>query len=230
MDFEKLRHRMVDEQISRRDIRDPLVLAAMRKVERDKFVPAEFRNLSYGDGPLPIGCNQTISQPYMVAMMTEALQLKGGEVVLEIGTGSGYAAAVLAEIVRKVVTIERLEELADRARALLAELNYDNVTVIMGDGTKGCPSRAPFDGIVVTAGGPEVPQSLRDQLKISGRLVIPVGACETIQTLLRVTRVNEEEFTEEKLCGVRFVPLVGEEGWPRGRHESWSDPRFPTMW
>jgi protein-L-isoaspartate(D-aspartate) O-methyltransferase len=211
--LEQRRHRMVDLQIADRGVRDTLVLSAMHKVEREKFIPADLLELAYRDGALPIGCGQTISQPYIVAMMTEALELKGGERVLEIGTGSAYAAAVLAEIAGQVISIECVKELADRARETLAELNYDNVTVIEGDGTKGYEASAPYDGIVVTAGGPDVPKSLRKQLKIGGRLVIPVGASQTMQTLIRVTRNSDEQFSEEDLCGVRFVPLVGEEGW-----------------
>ncbi len=226
MDYSKARHRMVDQHISGRGISDPLVLAAMKKVERDKFVPALFRDQAYSDRPLPIECQQTISQPYMVALMTEALRLKGDEHVLEVGTGSGYAAAVLAEIVDKVITIEYIEQLADHARSVLEELKYDNITVVTGDGSKGCAEFAPYDAIVVTAGGPEVPQSLRNQLKIGGRLVIPVGRAETIQMLVRVTRLGPEKFSEENLCGVRFVPLVGEEGWNHSQHENWSDPHL----
>jgi len=213
MEFKQHRRHMVDEQIHGRNIADPFVLNAMRRVERHKFVPAEFCDQAYSDQPLPIGSNQTISQPYIVALMIEALQLKGGEKVLEIGTGSGYAAAVLAEIAGNVVTVERVEELAKRARILLSELGYDNITVMTGDGTMGCAEHAPYDAIVVTAGGPDVPHCLRDQLKIGGRLVIPVGSAETFQVLFRITKTAREEYREESLCDVRFVPLVGEEGW-----------------
>jgi len=222
--FEQRRHRMVDLQIAGRGVKDTLVLAAMHKVAREEFLPADLREFAYGDGALPIGCGQTISQPYIVAMMTEALELKGGERVLEIGTGSGYAAAVLAEIAGKVISIECVKELADRARATLTEMNYTNVTVMEGDGTKGYEPSAPYDGIVVTAGGPDVPQSLRNQLKIGGRLVIPVGTSQTMQTLIRVTRHGDEQFSEENLCSVRFVPLIGEEGWHYSHHGNWSNP------
>jgi len=160
----------------------------------------------------------------MVAMMTETLALQGGEKVLEIGTGSGYAAAVLAEIAGQVISIECVKELADRAREILAELRYGNVTVIEGDGSKGYEPESPYDGIVVTAGGPEVPKSLRSQLKIGGRLVIPVGTSQTMQTLVRVTRNSEDQFSEDNLCGVRFVPLIGEEGWHEDDRESWFHP------
>ncbi len=228
MNYEQRRNHMVDHQIINRGVLDPAVVAAMKKIEREKFVPADLSDLAYRDGALPIGCNQTISQPYMVAMMTEALQLEGGETVLEIGTGSGYAAAILAEIAGLVITIECVKELADRAQKLLNKLGYDNVTVITGDGTKGCEKFAPYDAIVVTAGGPHVPQSLCDQLKIGGRLVIPIGPEETFQTLVRVTRRTKDEFHRENLCGVRFVPLIGEEGWHRRRYKSGSKPGLIT--
>jgi len=226
MNYRKARQRMIDEHISGRGIRDLLVLAAMGKVEREKFVPSHIQEFAYSDRPLPIECEQTISQPYIVALMTEALELKGGEQVLEIGTGSGYAAAVLAEIADQVVSIERMTQLADHARAVLKELNYDNITVVAGDGTKGCAEFAPYDAIVVTAGGPQVPQSLRQQLKVGGRLVMPVGPIESFQTLVRVTRLEQEKFRQEDLCSVRFVPLLGEEGWSEKQHESKSDPHL----
>ncbi len=214
---------MVDVQIAGRGIKDELVLAAVRKVPRERFVAAELRSYAHGDGALPIGSGQTISQPYIVALMTEALELKGGEKVLEIGTGSGYAAAVLAEIAGEVVTIEFVKELADGARRILDELGYKNIQVIEGDGTKGHKSLAPYDAIVVTAGGPDVPRSLRNQLKVGGKLVIPVGSSQTVQTLIRVSKNGPDEFSEENLCGVRFVPLIGEEGWDRDQYRDWSD-------
>ncbi len=212
-DFVKLRDKMVDRQIAARGIRSPAVLDAMRSVPREEFVPEGMRDFAYDDAPLPIGANQTISQPYIVAFMIDALCLKGGETVLDIGTGSGYAAAVLAVIAGRVYTIERIEELADSARDRLRRLGYDNVEVIHADGTKGWPDEAPFDGIVVAAGGPEVPESLKEQLKIGGRLVIPIGMDRSIQELVRVTRTSEAEYVLEDLTSVRFVPLVGEEGW-----------------
>ncbi len=229
MDYDKQRRRMVDEQIAERGIDDARVLAAMASVEREKFIPPDLRDLAYQDGPLPIGCGQTISQPYMVALMTQALRLKGGEKVLEIGTGSGYAAAVLGEIAGEVVTIERKQELADRAREKLTEMGYANIHVIAGDGTRGCAEKAPFDAIVVTAGGPLVPQSLRDQLKVGGRLVIPVGSEETFQTLIRITRRTEDEYDEERLCLVRFIPLIGAEGWHHNHYDDWSDPDYANL-
>ncbi len=215
MHLKQQRNHMINTQILERGIRDPLVIEAMGKVERERFVPEDIRHLAYQDRPLPIGYDQTISQPYMVAMMTEALKLKGSEHVLEIGTGSGYAAAILAKIAKQVVTIERIPELANHARKVLSTLGYDNITVINSDGTKGCKEFEPYDAIVVTAGGPEVPKSLLDQLKIGGRLVIPIGNETSYQMLVRVTRHSQEEFRTEDLCEVRFVPLVGEEGWQK---------------
>jgi len=212
--YSKLRERMVDYQIARRGVTSRVVLDAMRKVPRERFVSKGNRRFAYDDSPLPIGQSQTISQPYVVAYMAEALALEGGEKVLEIGTGSGYAAAVLGEIAAEVYTIERIKALADMARVVLEDLGYDNVHVQHGDGTLGWPDQAPFDGIVVTAGGPEVPETLKHQLRIGGRLVIPIGGYTTFQQLVRVTRVAEDEFDTEDLIPVRFVPLVGDEGWP----------------
>lgn len=212
-DYSKLREEMVDLQIAARGVRSDRVLDAMRKVPRERFVPKGVREFAYEDSPLPIEAGQTISQPYIVAYMIEGLALVGGEKVLEIGAGSGYAAAVLAEIAGEVYTIERIGELARSATAALAESGYDNVHVLHGDGTLGWAEHAPFDGIVVTAGGPEVPESLKQQLKVGGRMVIPVGRDRDFQELLRVTRVSESEYETEDLAAVRFVPLVGAEGW-----------------
>ncbi len=212
-DFEQQRLQMTKQQLSFRGISDPLVLAAMGKVQRERFIPAAFADRAYRDGALPIGYHQTITQPYLVARMIAALELKGGEKVLEIGTGSGYAAAVAAEIAGHVITIERVKKLARRAQQLLADLGYANITVITGDGTRGWIELAPYDAIVVTAGGPNVPKSLLAQLKIGGRLVIPVGPIDPFQSLVCITKSSEEEFDREKLCDVCFVPLLGEEGW-----------------
>ncbi len=212
-DFSKQRNEMVERQIAARGVRDPLVLAAMRRVPREAFVPEDLREFAYYDTPLPIDAGQTISQPYMVAYMTEALELSGGEKVLEIGTGSGYAAAVLSEIAAEVYTIERIGLLADESAEVLRSQGYDNVYVRHGDGTLGWPEEAPFDGIIVTAGGPTVPETLKLQLKTGGRLVIPVGDQEQMQELVRVTRVSRDEYRTENIAGVRFVPLIGEEGW-----------------
>ena len=212
-DYSSERERMVQYQIAARGVRSEKVLNAMRKVPRERFIPLEQSIFAYDDGPLPIGDGQTISQPYIVAYMTEALSLDGGEKVLEIGTGSGYAAAILAEIAAEVYTIERLEGLATMARKVLDDLGYVNAHVQHGDGTLGWPEHAPFDAIVVTAGGPDVPDTLKRQLRIGGRLVMPIGKTTWYQELVRVTRVAEAEFETEDLAPVRFVPLIGEEGW-----------------
>jgi len=212
-DYSRLRERMVKRQIAGRGVRSEKVLDAMRKVPRERFLPQGQGVWAYDDAPLPIGDGQTISQPYVVAYMTEALALEGGEKVLEIGTGSGYAAAILAEIAADVYTIERIEGLAAMASAVLDDLGYDNVHVRQGDGTLGWPEEAPFDGIVVTAGGPDAPETLKQQLKIGGHLVIPVGRSTWYQELVRISRVSETEFETEGLIPVRFVPLIGEEGW-----------------
>ena len=210
------RERMVEWQVARRGIRDPAIVRAMRSVPRDKFVPADLIEFAYDDTPLPIDANQTISQPYIVALMADALELERGDRVLEIGTGSGYAAAILAEIAAHVFTIERHAALCTSARARLEELGFGNVHVRCGDGTRGWPEEAPFDAIAVTAGGPIVPKALREQLAIGGRLVIPIGDAG-VQRLKRVWRVNDSEFEEEDFGPVRFVPLIGEEGWPTDR-------------
>lgn len=212
-DFADLRRRMVKRQLAMRDIGDERVLAAMRKVPRHEFVPENLRPHAYDDGPLPIGDGQTISQPYIVALMTAALGLKGGERVLEIGTGSGYGAAVLAEIAGEVYTVERIAALGERARATLARLGYRNVHVRVGDGTLGWPEAAPFAGISVTASGPEAPEALKGQLAIGGRLVIPVEHEGGDQYLERITRTGEDSYETVSLGGVRFVRLIGEEGW-----------------
>lgn len=207
---------MVEKQLVRRGISDEAVLSAVRRVPRDRFVPQDLVEFAYEDTPLPIEEEQTISQPYVVALMAEMLELEPEDRVLEVGTGSGYAAAVLAEIAAEVYTIERHESLAYGARQRLEEQGYDNVHVRHGDGTKGWPDAAPFDAIVVTAGGPEIPKALREQLAVGGRLVIPVGAVARTQTLVRLRRSAEDAYEEEDLGGVRFVPLIGEAGWPEG--------------
>ena len=204
---------MIREHLLGRGIRDPEVIRAMREVPREAFVAAVETELAYEDYPLPIDDGQTISQPYIVALMTEALELSETDRVLEIGTGSGYAAAVLSRIVASVHTVERLGRLAASARQRLAMLGYDNVDVIEGDGTLGWPEHAPYDAIVVTAGAPEVPTPLMEQLAVGGRLVIPVGETLYLQMLVRVRRVGMAEYRSEDLCPVRFVPLIGEHGW-----------------
>ena len=202
---------MVEEQIVSRGIKDAKLIAAMKKVPRHLFVEEALQNQAYSDHPLPIGEKQTISQPYMVALMTEALQLTGKEKVLEIGTGSGYQTAIVAELSEKVYSIERIRSLAIRARKLLYELGYFNVEIKIFDGTFGWMEQSPFDAIVVTAGSPDIPQPLIDQLAIGGRLVIPVGNT-FIQDLFRVTK-TEEGVRKTDLGGCRFVKLIGKYGW-----------------
>lgn len=211
MDFDKARENMVVTQIKRRGVKDRLVLDAMRSVPRHRFVPLEYQENAYADRPLPIGEGQTISQPYMVAMMTEALQLKGGESVLEVGTGSGYQLAVLATIAGQVFSIERHGALADRAREVLRELEYKNVSIFTGDGTLGMADKGPFDAIIVTAGAPHIPAELKKQLKEGGRLLVPVGGA-FMQSLKRIRR-RGGDFEEESLLSCVFVPLIGADGW-----------------
>jgi protein-L-isoaspartate(D-aspartate) O-methyltransferase len=210
------RERMVEGQIAARGVHDSAVLDAMRKVPRELFVPPELRAFAYEDGPVSIGEGQTISQPYIVAAMIEAVRPKAGDRALEIGTGSGYSAAALASIVADVYTIERLPRLAASARRRLEDLGYTNVHVRTANGTLGWPERAPFDVIIVTASGPTVPASLLDQLAIGGRLVMPVGDSGYAQRLIRVTRDGPDDYRREDLEGVVFVPLIGKEGWPPG--------------
>jgi len=200
------RQRMVDEQIARRGIRDQRVLAAMRKIERHRFVSEAQRSGAYEDHPLPVGEGQTISQPYIVALMTEALALQGDERVLEVGTGSGYQTAILAELVTEVYSVEILPRLAEQARATLEDLGYRNVHIRLGDGSEGWAEHAPYQGILVTAAPPQVPPALLEQLAEGGRLVIPVGVQS--QELELHTR-RPEGFRVERLAAVRFVPLVG---------------------
>lgn len=204
---------MVDVDIARRGIRDERVLAALRQVPREAFVDQEFAKCAYQDAPLPIGHGQTISQPLIVATMAEAARIGPTDRVLEVGTGSGYVAAVLGELAAAVFTVERHRELAERAEDRLRSAGHGNVTVRTGDGTRGWPEEAPFDAIVVSAAGPSVPRSLKEQLRIGGRLVIPVGSRRGEQRLLRLTRASDDRFEEEDLGGVRFVPLIGDEGW-----------------
>jgi protein-L-isoaspartate(D-aspartate) O-methyltransferase len=206
-DFDAQRARMVATQLETRDISNPRVLDAMRTVQRHLFVPESERARAYENRPLPIGLGQTISQPYVVAAMTQALDPQPGDRVLEIGTGSGYQAAVLSRLVVRVWSIEIVPELAERSRALLAARGYDNVTVIAGDGYRGLPDQAPFDGIIVTAAPEKVPQPLIDQLAVGGRLVIPVGgARQHLEVLIR----TESGIERKRLFGVRFVPMTGE--------------------
>ena len=212
--FAEARRLMVETQVAARGVRDSAVLDAMRVVPREAFVAERLKPFAYDDGPLPIDEGQTISQPYIVALMTQAVQPRPGERVLEIGTGSGYGAAVLARIAADVYTVERLAGLADSARRRLADLGYGNVHVLHGDGTLGWPEHAPYDAIVVTAGGPKVPPPLLEQLAVGGRLVMPVGSSPRFQKLVRVTRTGAERYDHEELEEVAFVPLIGKEGWP----------------
>jgi protein-L-isoaspartate(D-aspartate) O-methyltransferase len=204
---------MVSDHLRRRDIVDPQVLAAFASVPRDQFVPAELLEHAYDDAPLPIGNGQTISQPYVVAITVQALGLTGGERVLEIGTGSGYAAAVLGALVREVHTVERIEQLAITAAQRLARLGITNVYVHHGDGTLGWPTNAPYEAIAVAAAAPRPPPALLDQLTIGGRVILPTGEPDQ-QRLVRITRRGQNQFIEEDLGDVRFVPLLGEQGWP----------------
>lgn len=208
-----LRAIMVEEQLAARGIADEAVLRAMRTVPREYFVPERYQRYAYDDTPLPLPGKQTISQPYVVALMLSELALKAEDIVLEIGTGSGYVAALLGEIVREVHTVERLRELVDYARARLEALGYEQVHVHHGDGTLGWPPAAPYDGIIVAAGGPEIPDSMRDQLAPEGRLIMPVGLSERRQQLVMVIRESEKRFVRRELGAVAFVPLIGEEGW-----------------
>jgi protein-L-isoaspartate(D-aspartate) O-methyltransferase len=210
-DFAAERRQMVETQLRRRGISDSRVLAAMEKVPRHRFLLDPGDSGAHGDYPLSIGSGQTISQPYMVALMTEHLRLEGGEHVLEIGTGSGYHAAVLAELSRDVVTVERFPDLAERASTVLIDLGYQNVQVFVGDGSLGWPDAAPYDRIIVTAAAPEVAAPWVDQLADGGRLVLPLGD-RWGQTLTVVTK-RGDEFDHEKICGCVFVPLIGEHGY-----------------
>ncbi|MFU0506109.1 protein-L-isoaspartate(D-aspartate) O-methyltransferase [Pseudaminobacter sp. NGMCC 1.201702] len=215
-DFAHARERMVDIQLARRGIGDRHVLDAMRRVPREAFVESGFEEFAYEDTPLPIGEGQTISQPYIVALMMEAAEVKPGENVLEVGAGSGYAAAALSQIAGRVYAIERHAALGEAATRRFQKLGYRNIDLRVGDGTKGWPEAAPFDAILVSAGGPSAPQALKNQLDVGGRLVIPVGKEAGGQRLLKITRESGTVFTEEDLGGVMFVPLIGEQGWAEG--------------
>ena len=210
MSEEDLRYSMVEEQIIPRGVRDPRVLAALRRVPRHEFVPADLRPQAYTDHALPIGLERTISQPYIVALMTEAARLSSGDRVLEIGTGSGYQAAIIAEVVveGEIASIELMEPLARRARATLDRLGYGRIVTRIGDGYQGWPERAPFDAILVTAAPTGIPQALVDQLARGGRLVIPVGPRSETQQLIRLERTAQGTIERTELGAVRFVPLV----------------------
>jgi len=213
LDLSRARDRMIDVQIVRRGVRDRHVLDAMRRVPREAFVEPGLEEFAYEDGPLAIGEGQTISQPYIVALMIEAAEVKPGDSVLEVGAGSGYAAAVMSQIADRVHAIERHPSLGKSALQRFKRLGYDNIDLRVGDGTRGWPEAAPFQAILVAAGGPEVPLLLKEQLAIGGRLIIPVGEEENWQTLLKITRTRETDYEEEDLGVVAFVPLIGEQGW-----------------
>ncbi len=216
MDFEHQRKRMVEEQLGARGVRDPRVLAAMSEVPRELFVPALERSASYQDSPLAIGEGQTISQPFVVAWMAAALELQPQDRVLEIGTGSGYAAAVLSRLAAEVYTVERFASLADSARERLARWGAANVQVVCADGSLGLPGHAPYNGIIVAAAAPSIPAPLLEQLASGGRLVIPIGEEPRRQSLIKVTRTSDGALETEDLGPVRFVPLIGAAGFPDG--------------
>ncbi len=215
-DFAKERQEMVRTQIEARGVKNPLILKAMRTVPRHLFMPEEMRSMAHSDRPLPIGRGQTISQPYIVAYMSELLRLGGGEKALEIGTGFGYQAAVLSHVASFVYTVEYHQELMDRAEQIFHSLNYTNILTKRGDGSQGWEEHAPYDGIIATASGPEVPRPLKEQLKTGGRLVMPIGRYRFGQQIVRVTRGSGANYHLEKFLEVSFVPLVGEFGWELG--------------
>ncbi|MBW2645518.1 MAG: protein-L-isoaspartate(D-aspartate) O-methyltransferase [Deltaproteobacteria bacterium] len=212
--YSKQRTRMINNHLMARGITDERVLKTMATVPRHLFVDEGIRDQAYSDNPLPIGSRQTISQPYIVGLMTEALELKGTEKVLEIGTGCGYQTAILAELAERVFSIERIASLAFKAQRTLDSLHYYNILIRAGDGTYGWSEESPFDAIIATAGAPKIPETLKEQLAVGGRLVIPVGS-QSSQTLLKITRLSEktDDVEIEDLCGCRFVDLIGEHGW-----------------
>ncbi len=209
--YERARNQMVERQVIARGVKDPAVIDAMRRVPRHLFVEEALRGQAYSDYPLPIGDKQTISQPYIVAFMTEALGLTGSERVLEIGTGSGYQASILSLLCENVYSVERISRIADRARKILDSFYCSNVLIRVGDGTLGWSEEAPYDAILVTAGAPDISTSLLPQLKVGGRLVIPVGSTD-VQELIKITK-HKERIVTEKLGGCRFVRLIGKKGW-----------------
>lgn len=212
-DFADLRGQMVRRQIEGRGILDPAILDAFREVPREAFVAPEYAHLAYDDSPLPIEAGQTISQPYIVALMIEAAEIGPGDKVLEVGAGSGYAAAVMSRIAGKVIGIERQHDLVKVARDRLQRLGYDNVSIVEGDGTRGWPSEAPFDAILAAASGSHIPKPFLDELAPGGRLVMPIGEPGWAQELVKVTKRPDGTTEQRNLGGVRFVPLIGKEGW-----------------
>jgi protein-L-isoaspartate(D-aspartate) O-methyltransferase len=212
-DFTAEREAMVERHLKRRGITEKAILDAFLAVPREAFVSEEYAHLAYGDHPLPIEAGQTISQPYIVGLMIEAAGIKPGDSVLEVGAGSGYAAAVISRIAEKVIAIERQHDLVEIARERLQRLGYDNVEVVEGDGTRGCRDHAPFDAILAAASGSHVPRPLVEQLAPNGRIVMPIGDPGWVQELIKVTKQEDGILKQENLGGVRFVPLIGEEGW-----------------
>ncbi len=212
-DFAQLRERMVERQIAARGIRDPTLLDAFRQVPREEFVSPDYGHQAYGDHPLPIEAGQTISQPYIVALMIEAAGIAPGDRVLEVGAGSGYAAALISRIATEVIAIERKPELVEVARERMRRLGYGNVMIVEGDGTRGWPDGAPYDAILAAASGSHIPQPLIDQLAPGGRLVMPLGGQAWAQKLMKLTKKPDGSIETRDLGGVRFVPLIGEEGW-----------------
>ena len=217
-DFTAERKAMVERHLRHRGIKEKPIVDAFLAVPREEFVSAEYQHSAYGDHPLPIEAGQTISQPYIVGLMIQAAGITAGDTVLEVGAGSGYAAAVISRIAARVIGIERQHDLAEIARERLERLGYGNVTIIEGDGTMGCPGEAPFDAILAAASGSHVPKALIDQLADRGRIVMPLGDPGWVQELVKVTKRPGGELIRESLGGVRFVPLIGEEGWKDARH------------
>jgi len=217
IDFAAARDDMIERTIRRRGLDDPNLLAAFRQVPREEFISPEYAEYAYADNPLPIESGQTISQPYIVALTIDAAGIGPSDKVLEIGAGSGYAAAVIGRIARDVVAIERHHELCELARERMRRLGYDNVHIVEGDGTRGCPAEAPFDAIVAAASGSHVPTALVDQLKPGGRIVMPVGDPHSVQSLIKLTKREDGMLEREDLGAVRFVPLIGEHGFAETR-------------
>lgn len=211
-DLEKKAEYLIERELKPEGITDERVIAAMYRVKREKFIPESLSDRAYGNYPLPIGENQTISQPYIVGLMTQALDVKSSDTVLEIGTGSGYQAAILAELASVVYSIERIEVLATRARTNLYSQGYNNVIVVHGDGTEGLPGHSPYGKIIITAAAPDIPESLLSQLKNGGKMVVPAGD-RFVQDLLLVEKALNGRIYKSTLCGCRFVPLIGKEGW-----------------
>jgi protein-L-isoaspartate(D-aspartate) O-methyltransferase len=217
-DYAREREAMVERQLKRRGITEQHIVEAFLAVPREAFVAPGYAHLAYGDHPLPIEAGQTISQPYIVALMIQAAEIATGDHVLEVGAGSGYAAAVIGRIAARVVAVERQPDLVTVARGRIERLGYSNVEIVKGDGTRGWPDEAPYDAILAAASGSHVPQPLVDQLAPGGRLVMPLGAPDAVQQLVRATRRSDGSVARESLGAVRFVPLIGEEGWSDARH------------